>query len=67
LDEPGAGFYASGMEGTYKVIVVGCGGLGSATLYRHSRELGQDVLGLEQFRLRRPALTDHDFERTFHT
>ena len=39
------------MDGTYKAIVVGCGGLGSAALYWLSRELGQDVLGLEQFRL----------------
>lgn len=36
------------------VIVVGCGGLGSAALYRLARRLGPGVLGIEQFRL------DHD-------
>jgi sarcosine oxidase len=35
----------------YEVIVIGCGGLGSATLYRLSREIGSSVLGIEQFRL----------------
>lgn len=35
----------------YEAIVVGCGGLGSAALYRLSRELGESVLGIERFRL----------------
>jgi glycine/D-amino acid oxidase-like deaminating enzyme len=39
------------MDKNYEVIVVGCGGLGSAALYWLSRELGSSVLGLEQFRL----------------
>ena len=47
--------------GTYRVIVVGCGGLGSAALYRLAAELGPDVLGLEQFDLghSRGASQDH--------
>lgn len=46
---------------TYRAIVVGCGGLGSAALYRLSRELGSGVLGLEQFDLGhgRGASQDH--------
>ena len=32
-------------------IVVGCGGIGSATVYWLSREAGAEVLGLEQFHL----------------
>jgi sarcosine oxidase len=46
---------------TYRVIVVGCGGLGSATLYRLAAELGPGVLGLEQFDLghHRGASQDH--------
>jgi sarcosine oxidase len=51
LDATGSGFYISGMNAGYKVIVVGCGGLGSAAVYWLSRELGPGVLGLEQFRL----------------
>jgi len=49
------------MDRDYKVIVVGCGGLGSAALYWLSRELGSGVLGLEQFRLGhdRGASQDH--------
>jgi sarcosine oxidase len=45
----------------YEAIVVGCGGLGSAALYRLSRELGDRVLGIEQFRLghERGASQDH--------
>jgi sarcosine oxidase len=35
----------------YQAIVIGCGGLGSAALYRLSRRLGAGVLGLERFRL----------------
>jgi sarcosine oxidase len=46
---------------SYEAIVVGCGGLGSAALYRLSRELGSSVLGIEQFRLGhdRGASQDH--------
>lgn len=35
----------------HPAIVIGCGGLGSAALYRLSRRLGPGVLGIEQFRL----------------
>ena len=49
------------MDKRYEVIVIGCGGLGSAALYWLSRELGSSVLGLEQFRLGhdRGASQDH--------
>ncbi|MDQ4128283.1 MAG: FAD-dependent oxidoreductase, partial [Actinomycetota bacterium] len=55
------GPYISGMHKNYEVIVVGCGGLGSAALYWLSRELGPSLLGLEQFRLghERGASQDH--------
>lgn len=45
----------------FTVIVVGCGGLGSAALYRLAREHGPQVLGLEQFDLghARGASQDH--------
>jgi len=45
----------------HEVIVVGCGGLGSAALYWLSRELGDSVLGIEQFGLGhdRGASQDH--------
>ena len=45
----------------YEVVVVGCGGLGSAALYWLSRELGGSVLGIEQFQLGhdRGASQDH--------
>ncbi|MBA2441162.1 MAG: N-methyl-L-tryptophan oxidase [Rubrobacter sp.] len=51
----------SNIEGNYEVIVVGCGGLGSAALYWLSRELGDSVLGIEQFSLghHRGASQDH--------
>ena len=35
----------------FEYIVVGCGGIGSATVYWLSREAGSEVLGLEQFHL----------------
>lgn len=35
----------------YQAIVIGCGGLGSAALYRLSGRLGSDVLGIERFGL----------------
>ena len=49
------------MNKNYEVIVIGCGGLGSAALYRLSKELGAAVLGLEQFGLghERGASQDH--------
>ncbi len=49
------------MDRNYEVIVIGCGGLGSAALYQLSKELGPAVLGLEQFRLGhdRGASQDH--------
>jgi sarcosine oxidase len=48
------------MKRDYEVIVVGCGGLGSAALYRLARE-GVSALGIEQFRLGhdRGASQDH--------
>ena len=48
------------MNSDYEVIVVGCGGLGSAALYRLARG-GVSALGIEQFRLGhdRGASQDH--------
>ena len=45
----------------YQAIVIGCGGLGCATLYRLADRLGPRVLGIEQFRLghERGASQDH--------
>ncbi|TCJ20120.1 N-methyl-L-tryptophan oxidase [Rubrobacter taiwanensis] len=45
----------------YGAIVVGCGGLGSATLYWLSRRMRSSVLGIEQFKLghERGASQDH--------
>ncbi|MBN9797470.1 MULTISPECIES: N-methyl-L-tryptophan oxidase [Pseudonocardia] len=47
--------------GAYRAIVIGLGGLGSATLHRLATELGPGVLGLEQFALghHRGASQDH--------
>jgi len=36
---------------SYDFVVLGCGGLGSAAIYWLSRQAGDQVLGLEQFRL----------------
>jgi sarcosine oxidase len=49
------------MNRSYEVIVVGCGGIGSAALYRLAREVGSSALGVEQFRLGhdRGASQDH--------
>src|SRR5215212_10550542 len=49
------------MDSRYDVIVVGCGGLGSAALYWLSRGVGSSVLGVEQFGLghARGASQDH--------
>ena len=45
----------------HEIIVIGCGGLGSAALYWLSRELGGSVLGIERFELghARGASQDH--------
>ena len=49
------------MASSYRVIVVGCGGLGSAALYRAAQQIGPGVLGIEQFALghSRGASQDH--------
>ncbi|MBA2534261.1 MAG: N-methyl-L-tryptophan oxidase [Rubrobacter sp.] len=49
------------MDRNWDVIIVGCGGLGSAALYWLSREVGSSVLGIEQFSLGhdRGASQDH--------
>jgi sarcosine oxidase len=39
------------MKTAYEFIIVGCGGIGSATAYWLSRHAGAEVLGLEQFHL----------------
>ncbi len=39
------------MKTTYDTIVIGLGGLGAAALYWLSRELGADLLGIEQFEI----------------
>src|SRR5215208_6510189 len=39
------------MRKTYDAIVIGCGGLGSATTYWLARRAGTGVLAIEQFRL----------------
>jgi sarcosine oxidase len=39
------------MRTEFKTIVVGCGGIGSGTLYWSARRLGAGVLGLEQFKI----------------
>lgn len=39
------------MKTTYDYIVLGCGGIGSATAYWLARRAGAEVLGLEQFEL----------------
>lgn len=46
---------------SYRAIVVGLGGLGSAALYRLAADLGPGVLGIEQFELghHRGASQDH--------
>lgn len=39
------------MKTTYDTIVLGCGGIGSGTVYWLARRAGAEVLGLEQFEL----------------
>ncbi|XP_077992517.1 monomeric sarcosine oxidase-like [Glandiceps talaboti] len=48
----------------YEYIVVGCGGIGSATVYWLSKRVGKDVLGLEQFRLGHEHGGSQDHSRT---
>lgn len=54
-------FNFRGMKTDYEIIVIGCGGLGSAALYRLAKERGSSVLGIERFRLghSRGASQDH--------
>ncbi|MDW8328306.1 MAG: N-methyl-L-tryptophan oxidase [Anaerolineales bacterium] len=51
------------MKTTYDTIVIGLGGLGAAALYWLSRELGADVLGLEQFELTHNRGSSQDHSR----
>lgn len=58
------------MRQTYEVIVIGCGGLGSAAAYWLARRAGAEVLALEQFRLghERGSSQDHSriIRRSYH-
>ncbi len=55
---------------TYEAIVIGCGGIGLASCYWLSRELGGRVLGLEQFSLGhdrgRPRITPESIRLAQH-
>lgn len=55
----------------FEYIVVGCGGIGSATMYWLSRAAGDDVLGLEQYRLGHDKGGSEDHSRiirlSYHT
>jgi sarcosine oxidase len=51
------------MKKTYDVIVLGCGGIGSATLYWLSRTLGSNVLGIERFSHGHEKGGSHDHSR----
>lgn len=51
------------MKKSYDVIVLGCGGIGSAALYWLSREFGKDVLGIEQFSHGHEKGGSHDHSR----
>ncbi len=51
------------MKKTYDVIVLGCGGIGSAALYWLSRDLGKNVLGIEQFSHGHEKGGSHDHSR----
>jgi sarcosine oxidase len=48
---------------SYDVIVIGLGGLGSASLYWLSRQIGAEVLGIEQFSLGHPYGGSQDHSR----
>ena len=58
------------MRRTYEVIVVGCGGIGSAAAYWLARRAGADVLAIEQFALGhdRGSSQDHSriIRRSYH-
>ncbi|XP_014671405.1 PREDICTED: monomeric sarcosine oxidase-like [Priapulus caudatus] len=54
---------SSATEKYYEYIVVGCGGIGSATLYWLSTCKGVDVLGLEQFKLGHDNGGSQDYSR----
>lgn len=47
----------------FDTVVVGLGGIGSATLYRLAKRLGGQVLGLEQFELGHPYGGSQDHSR----
>ena len=51
------------MRRNYEVIVVGCGGLGSAAAYWLARRAGADVLALEQFTLGHDRGSSQDHSR----
>jgi sarcosine oxidase len=51
------------MRRTYEVIVVGCGGIGSAAAYWLAREIGPDVLAIEQFPLGHVRGSSQDHSR----
>jgi len=48
---------------TFDTIVIGLGGIGSATLYRLARRLGANVLGIEQFDIGHPYGGSQDHSR----
>lgn len=47
----------------YQAIVIGCGGLGCATLYRLAGRLGPRVIGIEQFRFGHERGSSQDHSR----
>jgi sarcosine oxidase len=51
------------MQRTYEVIVVGCGGIGSAAAYHVARRAGKDVLAIEQFQLGHERGSSQDHSR----
>ena len=51
------------MRRAYEVIVVGCGGLGSAAAFWAAKRAGADVLGLEQFHLGHDRGSSQDHSR----
>jgi sarcosine oxidase len=51
------------MRQTYEVIVVGCGGIGSAAAYWLARQIGAEVLAIEQFRLGHDRGSSQDHSR----
>ncbi|MBA2467799.1 MAG: N-methyl-L-tryptophan oxidase [Chloroflexia bacterium] len=58
------------MRKTWEVIVIGCGGIGSAAAYWLARRAGSDVLAIEQFQLGhdRGSSQDHSriIRRSYH-